>query len=76
MSPDAPAIIVVRDEPLDAAQLRDLVDRFFGDMVKLHTALINIRPAQGNRAMEVQDPDIRRSMREIVQKLVGKGEPL
>lgn len=123
MSSEPPAIVVVRDQPVDAAQLRDLVERFFGDMVKLvvdierqvvavggelhadaeallledgskqtdlwganyypglgaedciqYTALINIRPAQDNRAMEVQDPDIRRTMRDIVHRLVGKGE--
>ena len=41
-----------------------------------YTSLINIRPAQGNRSMEVQDPSIRRRMLEIVHKLVGRGEPL
>jgi hypothetical protein len=40
------------------------------------TALINIRPTQDNRAMEVQDPVIRRTMRELVDELVGRGEPL
>ena len=40
------------------------------------TALINIRPAQNNRAMEVQDPAIREEMRAIVHELVGRGEPL
>ena len=41
-----------------------------------YTALINIRPAQENRAMEIQDPEIRRRVREIVFRLVGRGEPL
>jgi hypothetical protein len=122
---ESPAIVVVREQPIDAAELRDLVDRFFGDMVKLvvdierqivavggelhadaeallledgskqtdlwganyypglggenciqYTALINIRPAQGNRAMEVQDPDTRRAIRDIVHQLIGEGEAL
>jgi len=123
VSSEPPAIVIVRDQPIEAVQLRDLVDRFFGDMVKLvvdierqlvaaggelhadaeaqlledgsrqtdlwganyypglgaddciqYTALINIRPAQGNRAMEVQNPDIRRAMRGIVHRLIGRGE--
>lgn len=40
------------------------------------TALINIRPAQGNRSMQIQDPGIREAVREIVHELVGTGEPL
>ncbi len=40
------------------------------------TALINIRPAQGNRSMVVQDPQIAATMRAIVGELVGRGEPL
>ena len=40
------------------------------------TALINIRPAQDNRGMEVQDPAIRETMRTLVHELVGKGEAL
>ena len=120
----APDILVVT-APIDAAELRRLVERFFGDMVKividverraaavggeLHadaeaillelgsvqgdlwganyypglgpaqclefTALINIRPAQGNRSMEVEDPAIRTKMAEIVRCLIGRGGPL
>ncbi|MFQ5743364.1 MAG: DUF5674 family protein, partial [Acidobacteriota bacterium] len=41
-----------------------------------YEALINIRPAQDNRAMEVQDPAIRERMRDLVRELVGQGEPL
>ncbi|MDP1629246.1 MAG: DUF5674 family protein [bacterium] len=33
-------------------------------------ALINIRPARGNRSMEVQDPKIREKIKEIVDKLI------
>jgi hypothetical protein len=41
-----------------------------------YTALINIRPAQGNRSMEVQDPVTRERMAALVRTLVGTGEPL
>jgi hypothetical protein len=41
-----------------------------------HTALINIRPGQGNPAMEIMDPAIRKAVREIVFELVGQGEAL
>jgi len=41
-----------------------------------YTSLINIRPAQGSRSMEIRDPAIRHRMLELVHKLVGKGEPL
>jgi hypothetical protein len=125
MRNDPPDIVIVDDQPIDSALLRELVDRFFGDMVKLvvdvrrrvvavggelhadaeavlldsgskqadlwganyypglgpdhclqFTALINIRPTQDNRAMEVQDPAIREEMGLIVRDLVGQGEAL
>lgn len=41
-----------------------------------YTSLINIRPAQGNRAMEIADPEIRERVREITVTLIGQGEPL
>jgi hypothetical protein len=41
-----------------------------------YTSLINIRPAQGNRGMEVQDPELRERIRELTFELIGKGEPL
>ncbi len=41
-----------------------------------YTSLINIRPAQGNRAMEIADPEIRERVREITSTLIGQGEPL
>jgi hypothetical protein len=41
-----------------------------------YTALMNIRPAQGNRSMEVQDPATRERMAALVRALVGTGEPL
>ncbi len=41
-----------------------------------YTALINIRPAQGNRAMEVQDASLRARMGELIRELIGDGEAL
>ena len=41
-----------------------------------YTSLINIRPAAGNRGMEIQDPALRAKVREITFALLGKGEPL
>ena len=41
-----------------------------------YTALINIRPAQGNRSMEVEDAELRRRIRELTFELIGRGEPL
>ena len=41
-----------------------------------YTALINIRPSQGNRSMEIQDADTRRAVREITHDLIGRGEEL
>jgi hypothetical protein len=38
------------------------------------TSLINIRPAQGNRSMEVEDPRIRERVRELTSRLIGTGE--
>lgn len=40
------------------------------------TSLIKIRPGQGNRSMEVQDPELRERMRAIIVALVGAGEEL
>lgn len=41
-----------------------------------YTSLINIRPAQGNRSMLIEDEDLRRRVREITFALIGRGEPL
>lgn len=41
-----------------------------------YTSLINIRPSQGNRGMEIVDPAIRSRVREITFSLIGEGEPL
>jgi hypothetical protein len=41
-----------------------------------YTSLINIRPAQGNRGMEVMDPKVRERMRDITFSLIGQGEAI
>ena len=41
-----------------------------------YTALINIRPSQDNRSMEIQDASKREQVREITFELVGAGEEL
>ncbi|MBI3451091.1 MAG: hypothetical protein HY049_19530 [Acidobacteria bacterium] len=38
------------------------------------TALINIRPAQGNRSMEIQDASVRSKVRDLAFALIGEGE--
>jgi len=40
------------------------------------TALINIRPSQGNPSMEIQDAGTRDAVRLLVERLVGRGEEL
>lgn len=40
------------------------------------TALINIRPSQGNRSMQVEDAAVRETIRTIIHELVGTGQPL
>jgi len=41
-----------------------------------YTALINIRPAQDNRSMEVADPALREKIRTLVFDLIGQGEAI
>jgi uncharacterized protein DUF5674 len=41
-----------------------------------YTSLINIRPAQGNRSMDIADPVIRERVRDLTFALIGEGEPL
>jgi hypothetical protein len=41
-----------------------------------YTSLINIRPAQGNRSMTIEDPAVRDRVRELTFRLIGEGEPL
>ena len=40
------------------------------------TALVNIRPAQGNRGMEIEDPGIRAEVGALAHALIGAGDPL
>jgi hypothetical protein len=40
------------------------------------TALINIRPSQGNRGMEIADAAVRERIRRITFDLIGRGEAL
>ena len=117
--------ILILHAPVAPDELKRLVERFFGDMVKyvvdvrreviavggeLHadaerllladgsrqadvwganyrpgkgrgdcieyTALINIRPSQGNRSMEVEDAALRADVRRITFALLGRGENL
>lgn len=41
-----------------------------------YTALINIRPSQENRSMEIQDATRKEQVREITFELIGAGEGL
>ena len=41
-----------------------------------YTALINIRPSQDNRSMEIQDADTREHVQEVTFELIGAGEEL
>jgi hypothetical protein len=41
-----------------------------------YTSLINLRPAQGNRSMEVEDSEVRERVREATFRLIGRGEGL
>ena len=41
-----------------------------------YTALINIRPAHGNRSMEIADHAVREQVRELTFDLIGRGEAL
>jgi hypothetical protein len=40
------------------------------------TSLINIRPSQDNRSMEIQSEEVRARVRELAYRLIGRGEPL
>jgi len=41
-----------------------------------YTSLINIRPSQGNRSMEIEDAEVRARVRELTHRLLGCGEEL
>jgi hypothetical protein len=40
------------------------------------TAMINIRPAQANAGMEIQNLEVQRSVRDVMTRVLGRGEPL
>ena len=40
------------------------------------TSLINIRPAQGNRSMVIEDAVLKERVRDLALALIGEGEPL
>ena len=46
-----------------------------GDCIE-YVSLINIRPAHGNRGMEVEDAVVRARIRDLATTLIGSGEPL
>ncbi len=35
-----------------------------------YTSFINIRPGQGNRAMEIQSPELQNQLNEIIKKMI------
>lgn len=37
-----------------------------------YTSLINVRPAQGNRSLEIQDMDIKEKIKKIIDKLIER----
>lgn len=41
-----------------------------------YTSLINIRPAQGNRSMELEDQGLREKIQDMTFRLIGQGEAL
>ncbi len=41
-----------------------------------YTALINVRPSQGNRTMTIQDRAVRERIRALAFERIGRGEPL
>jgi len=41
-----------------------------------YTSLINIRPAQGNRSMTIEDAGLRKRVRTLTHTLIGAGEAL
>lgn len=70
MAEESPNIVILdrRIEPAELSRGRDACIEY--------TSLINIRPSQGNRSMQIEDPAIRERVRDITFALVGEGEPL
>ncbi|MDP2691823.1 MAG: DUF5674 family protein [bacterium] len=64
----------LEDLLLEAGSLQEYlwgVNIFFDNPQKIEfTSLINIRPAQNNRGMEVQDPKVKKIIEEIIFKLI------
>jgi hypothetical protein len=57
----------------DGSQQQDVwgVDWYPSDRSVGYESLINLRPRQGNRSMEIQDPTIRERVSQIVQQLLA-----
>ena len=47
-----------------------LMDKAIGDNVE-YNSIINIRPSQGNRSRDIQDPVIRERVRSVLSDLTG-----
>jgi hypothetical protein len=70
---EAPGIVIVREGRIDPGDYYPGRGR---EGAVEYTSLINIRPAAGNRSMEIQDPALRERVRFLTWALVGEGEPL
>lgn len=57
----------------DGSQQQDVwgADWYPSDRSVGYESLINLRPRQGNRSMEIQDPTIRERVTQIVQQLLA-----
>ena len=61
------------DDTLDAVELGAdyLGFNFYPDENRIqYTSLINIRPSQNNRAIEIQDESLRKQIEKVIQKLI------
>lgn len=73
---DAEAILLDRESRQEALWGGNYFPGAGEENCIVYSSLINIRPAQGNPSMVLQDPNVRKRVREIVFALVGRGEPL
>ena len=55
----------ITSQPISRNELNEMLPGYFGD-----NSLINIRPYQGNRSRDVQDPAIRKRIVEVVNTLI------
>jgi hypothetical protein len=67
--------------PLDGVRLDSPVSESIPDILVLdrpieYVSLINIRPVQGNRLMEVEDQAVRARIRDVTFRLIGRGQAL